>query len=179
MPLRKCMTLNKNYPCWHGSSPSLYIQVKDFNWFQWLEEWVPVFYVHGKGTWVTVVTPSDRRKSVRNRCVIDLFYGVACVVTFPFWHFCWCMGFYHRTESDLPFFLLVRSGSRSSLFQISSQLSKVRSPLLYEKPCRSSRPRERRNLNRNGFLLMHIRLVYYPCVPAQTRQYNHRLRSRW
>ena len=23
MPLRKCMTLNKNYPCWHGSSPSI------------------------------------------------------------------------------------------------------------------------------------------------------------
>ena len=23
MPLRKCMTLNKNYPCWHGSSPIL------------------------------------------------------------------------------------------------------------------------------------------------------------
>ena len=31
-----------------------------------------------------VVTPTDRPKSVRNRCVIELFCGVVCVVTFPF-----------------------------------------------------------------------------------------------
>ena len=29
------------------------------------------------------------------------FCGIVCVVTFPFWHFCWCRGFCHRTESDL------------------------------------------------------------------------------
>ena len=33
---------------------------------------------------VAVVTPTDRPKSVRNRCVIELFYGVVCVVTLPF-----------------------------------------------------------------------------------------------
>ena len=48
-------------------------QVKEINWLQWLEEWVPFFYVHGKWTWVAVVTPTDRPKSVRNRCVIELF----------------------------------------------------------------------------------------------------------
>ena len=35
-------------------------------------------------SWVTVVTPTDRPKSVRNRCVIELFCGVVCVVTLPF-----------------------------------------------------------------------------------------------
>ena len=29
-------------------------------------------------SWVAVVTPTDRPKSVRNRCVIELFCGVIC-----------------------------------------------------------------------------------------------------
>ena len=33
---------------------------------------------------VAVVTPTDRLKSVRNRCVIELFCGVVCVVALPF-----------------------------------------------------------------------------------------------
>ena len=57
-------------------------------------------------SWVAEVTPTDRPKSVRNRCLIELFCGVVCVVTLPFWHFCWCRGFCHRTESDLFLFLL-------------------------------------------------------------------------
>ena len=56
-------------------------------------------------SWVAVVTPTDRPKSVRNRCVIELFCGVVCVVTLPFWHVCWCRGFCDRTESDLFLFL--------------------------------------------------------------------------
>ena len=56
-------------------------------------------------SWVAVVTPTDRPKSVRNRCKIELFGGVVCVVTLPFWHFCWCRGFCHGTESDLFLFL--------------------------------------------------------------------------
>ena len=56
-------------------------------------------------SWVALVTPTDRPKSVRNRCLIELFRGVVCVVTLPFWHFCWCRGFCHRTESDLFLFL--------------------------------------------------------------------------
>ena len=59
-------------------------------------------------SWVAVVTPTDRPKSVRNRCLIELFCGVVCVVTLPFWHFCWCRGFCHRTESDLFLFLLIK-----------------------------------------------------------------------
>ena len=34
-------------------------------------------------SWVAVVTPTDRPKSVRNRCLIELFCGVVCVVTLP------------------------------------------------------------------------------------------------
>ena len=56
-------------------------------------------------SWMAVVTPTDRPKSVRNRCLIKLFCGVVCVVTFPFWHFCWCRGFCHRTGSDLLLFV--------------------------------------------------------------------------
>ena len=61
-------------------------------------------------SWVAVVTPTDRPKSVRNRCVIELFCGVVCVVTLPFWHFCWCRGFCQRTESDLFLFLFIARG---------------------------------------------------------------------
>ena len=56
-------------------------------------------------SWVAVVTPTDRPKSVRNRCLIDLFCGVVCVFTLPFWHFRGCRGLCHRTESDLLLFL--------------------------------------------------------------------------
>ena len=55
---------------------------------------------------VAVVTPTDRPKSVRNRYIIELLCGVVCVVALPFWHFCWCRGFCHRTESDLFLFLV-------------------------------------------------------------------------
>ena len=35
-------------------------------------------------SWLDVITSTDRPKSVRNRCVIELFCGVVCVVTFSF-----------------------------------------------------------------------------------------------
>ena len=60
-------------------------------------------------SWVAVVTPTDRPKSVRNRCLIELFCGVVCVVALSFWHFCWCItsfGFCHRTGSDLFLFVI-------------------------------------------------------------------------
>ena len=34
-------------------------------------------------SWVPVVTPTDRPKSVRNCCLIELFCGVVCVATLP------------------------------------------------------------------------------------------------
>ena len=60
-------------------------------------------------SWVAVVTPTDRPKSVRNCCLIELLCGVVCVVTLPFWHFCWCRGFCHRTWSDLLLFVFVEA----------------------------------------------------------------------
>ena len=68
-------------------------------------------------SWVAVVAPTDRPKSVRNRCVIELFCGVVCVVTLPFWRFCWCRGFCHGTESDLFLFLLSYTGKSLASFQ--------------------------------------------------------------
>ena len=56
--------------------------------------------------WVAVVTPTNCPKSVRNRCVIELFCGVVCVGTLSFYYFCWCREFCHRTESDLFLFLI-------------------------------------------------------------------------
>ena len=35
-------------------------------------------------SWVAIVTPTDRPKSVRNRSVMELFCGVVCVVILPF-----------------------------------------------------------------------------------------------
>ena len=58
-------------------------------------------------SWVAVVTPTDRPKSVRNCCLIEHFCGVVCVVTLTFWHFCWCRGFCHRTGSDLLLFVFL------------------------------------------------------------------------
>ena len=58
-------------------------------------------------SWVAVVTPTDRPKSVRNCCLIELFCDVVCVATLPLWHFCWYRGFCHRTGSDLLLFLFI------------------------------------------------------------------------
>ena len=54
---------------------------------------------------MTAVTPTDRPKSVRNRCVIKVFCGVFCAVTLLFGFFCGGMGFCQRIESDLFLFL--------------------------------------------------------------------------
>ena len=54
---------------------------------------------------MTVVTPTDRPKSVRNRWVIEVFGGL-CVLSFGFRIFCWYRVYCHRTESDLLLFLL-------------------------------------------------------------------------
>ena len=55
---------------------------------------------------VSVVTSTDRPKSVRNRCVIEVFDGALCChVASGF--FCGCGGFCLRTESDLFLFLLL------------------------------------------------------------------------
>ena len=56
-------------------------------------------------SWVAVVTPADRPKSVRNRCVIELFVALFVLSLCPFLQFCWCRGICHRTESDLFLFL--------------------------------------------------------------------------
>ena len=61
-------------------------------------------------SWVAVVTPTDRPKSVRNCCLIELFCGVVCVATLSLWHFCWYRGFCHRTGSDLLLFVSKASG---------------------------------------------------------------------
>ena len=82
---------------------------------------------------MAVVTPTDRPKSVRNRCVIELFRGVVCVVTLPFSRFCWCRGFCHGAESDLFLFLLLTLLNilgRIKIFKKKSYRLKHRRPFL-------------------------------------------------
>ena len=52
-------------------------------------------------SWMTVVTPTDHPKSIRNRCVIEAF-AIFC------WYISWA--FCHRTESDL--LLLLWTGQK-------------------------------------------------------------------
>ena len=85
-------------------------------------------------SWVAVVTQNYRLMSVRNRCVIELLCGVVCVVTLPFWHFCWCRGFCHRTESDLFLFLLITKWK----YKIKKKITPT--PFLAMRKCPASRP---------------------------------------
>ena len=56
---------------------------------------------------MAVVTPTNRNKSVRNRCVIEVVVAFG-VVTLLFGFFCRCRDFFHRTESDLVLFSLAK-----------------------------------------------------------------------
>ena len=58
----------------------------------------------GSRTPVAIVTPTDRPKSVSNRCVIEGFGGVYVLSRCIF--FCRRRGFCHRTKSDFFLFLL-------------------------------------------------------------------------
>ena len=60
------------------------------------------------------VNLTDRPKSVRNRCVIEVFVTF-CVITFPFGGLYVCKGFIYRTELDLFFFLFTRINASPSL----------------------------------------------------------------
>ena len=59
----------------------------------WLEGWDPVNWFDHT-SWLAVITPTDRPKSVRNCCVTKVFGGV------------FVLSIFHRTESDLFLFLL-------------------------------------------------------------------------
>ena len=56
---------------------------------------------------MAVVTSTDRPKSVRNRCLIELFVALFVFFTLPFWHFRGCRGFCHKIESDFLLFVFV------------------------------------------------------------------------
>ena len=69
-----------------------------FGWLLVLSLYKEAFAVSGKversvnrfnlTIWVTSVTPTDRRKSVRNSCVIKVFGGVLCCHV-AFWIVLW------------------------------------------------------------------------------------------
>ena len=60
-------------------------------------------------SWVAVVTPTDRPKSVRNRCVIKRFCGVVCVLTFPFDISFGVLAFVIGLSQIFSFFLLLET----------------------------------------------------------------------
>ena len=81
-----------------------------------LKGWDPVNRFNHT-SWVAVVAPTGRPKSVRNRCAIEVFMWRFCVVTLLFGFFCKCGGFCHRTESDL--FLILKNWLR--ILQLDNQ----------------------------------------------------------
>ena len=99
-------------------------------------------------SWVAVVTPTDRPKSVRNRCLIELFCGVVCVVALPFWHFCWCRGFCHRIGSDLLLFVL-----ESGLYRRNLDFARVLWNAVVE----------------DNYISYHIRNVLYKCLMLSSK----------
>ena len=60
-------------------------------------------YMHKIKSWMSVVTPTDHPKLVRNRCVIEVFGGVF-VSSIGCWIFCWYKGFRHRLSQISVFF---------------------------------------------------------------------------
>ena len=68
-------------------------------------------------SWMTVVTPTDRQKSFRNRCVKVLVAFLCCSLVF--WILCWYRGFCHRTESDLKSKLWHSQGSWTKPYLVS------------------------------------------------------------
>ena len=98
MYLKIFFTVHLVLPCLAIYSPSTHpsekLHLRDRSWsltrslcvlLRLFGEWEggPVNQVNYT-SWVAVVTPTDRPKSVRNRCLIELFCGVVCVVTLPF-----------------------------------------------------------------------------------------------
>ena len=79
---------------------------------------------------MAIVTPADRPKSVRNRCVIEVFGGVLCVVTLLFGFFCRCKGFCHRAESDLFLFSVINA--MMEIRRIYSVDSLIRAPIVWK-----------------------------------------------
>ena len=63
---------------------------------------------------MTVVTPTDRPKSVRNRCVIEVFAGGVFVLSICFRIFCWYRGLRQRSEFSF-FFSLIEYEDQSNV----------------------------------------------------------------
>ena len=79
-----------------------------------------------------VPEPGKGPKSVRISCLIELFCGVVCDVILPFWHFCWCRGFCHRTWYFLALLHIESSwiGLKRSLMELKRSLIQLESSLI-------------------------------------------------
>ena len=64
-------------------------------------------------------TQTDRLKSVRNRCVIEVYDGVFCVAALRFGFVCGCRGFCYTTESD--FFLFISHSQKTPKSKVRTQ----------------------------------------------------------
>ena len=74
---------------------------------------------------MTAVTPTERPKSVRNRCVIEVFVAFF-ILSWCFWIFLWMYGVCHRTESDVFFFVLLSTLIPSCSVERCNKVSPVR-----------------------------------------------------
>ena len=73
-----------------------------------------------------VLTPTDRPKSVRNRCVIELFCGVVCVVTLPF-----CRGVNQKVFFSRSIAVLRHKNERNLGMMLQNTLFSVFLTMLY------------------------------------------------
>ena len=65
---------------------------------KFLASFLPIYgFQQAKPVGLTAVTPTDRPKSARNRCVIEIFGGVFMLSRCFLDIFCGCRGFCHRT----------------------------------------------------------------------------------
>ena len=80
-----------------------------------LEGLVPVNQFNNT-SWKPFVTPTDRPKSIRNRCVIEVFES-GLVLSIVFWIFCWYKDFCHRILSDNFLFLFNRNSEFLTILQ--------------------------------------------------------------
>ena len=84
---------------------SIFLNVGIFDYTAFAVSWKDGYPLTGS---TTPVTPIDRPKSARNRCVIEVFGGVF-VLSIGFRILCWYRGVCHRSESDLLLFLVIET----------------------------------------------------------------------
>ena len=113
---------------------------------------------------LTAVSPTDRPKLVRNRCVSKFLVAFLYVVTMLFGFFCGCRGFCHRTESDLfPFLLFIECQIKCIVIKILR--------VVFALPSQPNSALQNYLILRLGY--RSVRFLYNKCTVGIHRMYRH------